>query len=216
MEPPTGCFGTASPFCSYRRPLDFDSALILPPDSAGRRVRRVRMPPKPAPCLFVVRAHLFHQSPECRRVIHPFGVHQLVIDHVVAHPVRHRDESPVESDGACRRTRAPAVALISNGDAADRHANLRGELTQARRQHISRLTSQSFLNVWRQIFRNRFSESADPALLAGDPALLLREKRRGFPLRPSPRDGHANASVKSHANQVTACARVPNEVHRCA
>ncbi len=38
------------------------------------------------------------ELPVRRRVIESLQVHQLVNHHVVAHPLRHRNEAPVEAD----------------------------------------------------------------------------------------------------------------------
>ena len=54
--------------------------------------------PEKAPGGLVIRTGERDELPELRRVIHSLQMHQLVNHDVVADPIRHPDEPPVETD----------------------------------------------------------------------------------------------------------------------
>src|SRR5215204_5910518 len=74
---------------------------------------------QPSPGFAPARISLGHVAPEPRRVIHPPQVHELVHDDVVAHPVGHEDQTPVQADAPVPPAGAPAGPLIADGHLRD-------------------------------------------------------------------------------------------------
>ena len=97
---------------------------------------------EPLTCFAIPRARRRHEPPVRRRVIEPLEVHELMNDHVVAHPVGHGDEPPVEADVTVPPAGTPARALIADADARDAQAVLIGELPQPNRELRSRLRAE--------------------------------------------------------------------------
>ena len=60
------------------------------------------------------------QTPVRRGVIEPLEVHQLVNDDVIAHPMWHGNEPPIEAHVPVTPARTPPRPLIANADAGDR------------------------------------------------------------------------------------------------
>ena len=89
------------------------------------------MGPEPLTRFAIPRVHRRNELPVRRRVIHPLEVHELVDDDVVAHPIGHRRESPVEADMTVSTARTPARALIADADARHAQAMLIGKLLQS-------------------------------------------------------------------------------------
>ena len=63
-----------------------------------RNAQQVFVRAQPHASLLVVRTRGGDERPEFRRVIEAFQVHQLVDEDVIAHPVGHRHEPPVQTD----------------------------------------------------------------------------------------------------------------------
>ena len=89
------------------------------------------MRPEPLTRFAIPRVHRRNEFPVRRRVIHPLEVHELVDDDVVAHPIGHRRESPVEAYMTVSTARTPPRALIADADARDAQAMLIGKLPQS-------------------------------------------------------------------------------------
>jgi len=96
-------------------------------------------------------------------MIHPLEVHELVDDHIVAHPVGHDHESPVEAYVTVATARTPARALIADADARDAQAVLIGKLLQTKRKLRSRLRTQLLSIVEREtVVRQRRALTQHP------------------------------------------------------
>ncbi len=104
--------------------------------------RSMALLPQVLPRRLIRRTGSGYQLPECRRMIHPLQVHQLVNEHVIADPVRHLQEPPVQADVPARRTRSPTPALIPDADARHRDAVTRRQLQQPRRELAPRPRAQ--------------------------------------------------------------------------
>ncbi len=176
-----------------------------------RRVRCEGVTPQPRARLAIARTYLLDQPPESRRMIHPLQVHQFVIQHVVAHPRRHRHQAPVQRDVPRGRTRPPPVTLAADGDPPDGEAKQFRERLQTIGQFMSCLCHERRLLVRRQIRRNLVPLVGCAPLLRDDPLPLLLEKRGRLALRPAARDGDADAAVQTHPDPVPACAGMTDE-----
>ena len=60
------------------------------------------------------------QTPVCRGVIEPLEVHQLMNDDVIAHPLWHGDQPPIEAHVPVTPARTPPRPLIADADAGYR------------------------------------------------------------------------------------------------
>lgn len=67
-------------------------------------------------------------------MVEPFQVHEFVYQDVLAHPVRHHDQAPVQRDMSVAPARSPACALVANGDPADRQTESGRQRQQLSRQ----------------------------------------------------------------------------------
>ena len=152
-------------------------------------------------------------------------MHQLVDDHVVAHPVGHRNEPPVQADMTRARARSPSPALIADADACNRQVVNTGEIVYARRQFAFRAFDKLPLGQTVAIRRNRpergmrdagVNEAArllvlQAAKLLVDPwSLAIGERRRFFRRAPT-RQRHSNRVLVDHSHNVAACAGMADE-----
>src|SRR5581483_986674 len=143
-------------------------------------------------------------------MIHALEMHQFVDQYVVADPIGHRDQPPVQTDVAVRRTRSPAPPLIANADSRNRQAVLRGEFEQPRREDL--LRARDIVRIRRDDDVGRDRLRGEPMSLLTDPRLLAFDKRRCFSFRSPPRNGDAHAPIRPNANDVTPRARMTHKV----
>ena len=164
---------------------------------------------QPLPCLSKPRTRRRHQPPVRRGVIEPLEVHELMNHHVVAHPVGHGDEPPVQADMPVPAARTPARALIANTDLRHAQAVCRGELVQANGQLRSRPGSQPAAIVGGK------AAPRQRRALPDDPLDVAPREGVGFPARAAARNRHAHAPVEFDAKQVAAGAAMAHEVDGC-
>ena len=150
-------------------------------------------------------------------------MHQLVDDHVVAHPVGHRNEPPVQADMTRTRARSPSPALIADADACNRQVVNTGEIVYARRQFAFRAFDKLPLGQTVAIGRNRpehgmreVDEAArllvlQAAKLLVDPSSLAFGERRRFFGRAPTRQRHSNRVLVDHSHNVAACPGMADE-----
>ncbi len=150
--------------------------------------------------------------PECRRVIHPLQVHQLVDEHVIADPVRHLQEPPVQADVPARRTRSPTRALIPDTDARHRDTVTRRQLQQPCRELEPRPRAQlARFVVGRHPPGRTGPRDNDTRQLLVDPRPFAFRKGFRLALGTPARNRHPDRSVGSHADQVPPRLRMPNK-----
>lgn len=152
------------------------------------------------------RARPRNQAPVSRRVIEPLEVHQLVNHHVVAHPVGHGDESPVEADMSVASARTPSRPLISNADPGHEETVQLGERPQPRRQLFVRPGLEPLSLVGGE------PPLAQLGALPLHPVEMAAGKGIGFPLRAAARNRDAQPAVVLHAKQIPARVPVADEV----
>ena len=167
------------------------------------------MQSQPAPRFAIARADRRDELPVSRRMVEPVQVHELVQKHVIAHPVRHRDESPVEGDVSVAPARAPSRPLVADADARHRQPVVGGKGEQPCRQFCLRTCPQR-LTLLR---RERGWPQPCPLLL--EPRPLAREERIGLATRPAARDGDTHAAVAVQPQQIAPCPWMPDERDQC-
>jgi len=103
-------------------------------------------------------------------------------------------------------TRSPAGPLTAYADAADLYPMNDGQFLQPRGQDEGGLRAKLTLLLRRK--RGRI----DPGPLPLHPVHMAFDERIGFPPRPATRDGDAYTPVEIDAEEITACAAMPDEV----
>ena len=166
------------------------------------------MSSQPLACLAKPRACRRDQSPVHRGVVEPLEVHELVNHHVVAHPVGHCNQSPVQADVSITAARTPSRPLISNADSRHPQAVLLGKRLQPCRQFLVRLRLEPLAIVGGK------PHIPQHGALALNPLDMSACEGIGFPLRASARNRDAQAAVVLHAQQVAARATMADEVER--
>ena len=145
-------------------------------------------------------------------MIHALQVHQLVDHHVVAHPVRHLHETPVQADVTVSRARSPSPPLIADADARHGQAVHRGQREQAFGQLASRALATRPLDLRRHpVFASAEPLRFEPMQLLPDPRLLLRGELARPALRTPTRNRHADRAVGAHPDDVPPRAGVAEE-----
>ena len=99
----------------------------------GRKDQGGAVGPQPALRRAVARAVALQERPEAPRVIHDHEVARLVPDDVVEDLLGAEQQAPVEAHRAGGRARAPARALLADGELRVRTAERRDGLVEARR-----------------------------------------------------------------------------------
>src|SRR5215471_122951 len=89
---------------------------------------------QPAARRLIVGTLLRDKPPELRRMIEPSQVHQLVNEHVIAHPGGHVDQAPVQADVSRWGARTPTPSLIANADPPDGETERRRQFEKPGRQ----------------------------------------------------------------------------------
>ncbi len=102
VEHAIACSPASRPRRSRSRPIRSTWRRRPCPPAFGREAlgnrNRTGMRAQPRARLAILRARCGNQGPERLRMVHPPQVHQLVNQHVVTHPLRHRHEPPVQAD----------------------------------------------------------------------------------------------------------------------
>ena len=141
-------------------------------------------------------------------MIEPLQVHQLMNDHVVAYPVGHGDEPPVQAHVPVAPAGTPSCALIANAKPADDQPVTIGKLAQPDGQLAAGLRAKplSFLDGEAPLRQH--------GALAQHPVEMPPREGVGFAARSPARNGHADTSVVLDAKEIPAGPAMANEIDR--
>ena len=135
-------------------------------------------------------------------------MHELVNHHVIAHPLGHRDQPPVQADMSVAAARTPSRPLIANADPCHPQTVLLSKRLQARGQILVGLGLEPL-----SIVRGE-PHLPQQGALALNPFDMMSREGIGFALRASARNGDAQAAVVLNAEQIAARATMADEVER--
>jgi hypothetical protein len=149
------------------------------------------------------------QAPVGRGVIEPLEVHQLMNDDVIANPLWHGDEPPIEAHVPVTPARTPPRPLIADADARDRQTVCVSELPQPLRELRLRLRAKSPSVVGGKAAARQHRP------LPQDPFDVALREGIGLPARSSARNRDADTAIVFDAEQVSARATMTHEVDWC-
>ena len=133
-------------------------------------------------------------------------MYELVNHHVVAYPVGHGDQPPVQADVSVSSARTPSRPLVSNADARHAKPVLIGQGEESRRQFLERLRLQPMTILSREPYL------VEHRALSLHPLDVTACEGIGLPLRAAARNRDAEPSVLFDAQQIPAGSAVADEV----
>ena len=149
-----------------------------------------------------------NQPPVRWRVIEPLEVHQLVNHHVILHPGRHGDETPIEAHVPVAPTGSPSRPLITNADARHGQTVQISQLAQPLRK-VSLCLRPEALSVV-----DGKANARQHRALPKNPVGMALRKRVRLSARPAAWNGHTDAAVEFDAQQVSSRPAMADEVDR--
>lgn len=133
-------------------------------------------------------------------------MHELVNHHVVADPVGHGDQPPVQADVPVSSARTPSRPLVSNADARDAKPVLIGQDEESRRQFLERLRLQPLTILTREPYLTQYRT------LSLHPLDVATCECIGFALRATAGNRDADSPVLFDAQEIPAGAAMADEV----